>query len=84
MRCAHRAAVASAVAAAELLSQALQTGQLDTSQFGLGGGQAFGVQEFLRAIQRQADEEEAQGSQEEAGAEQQQQQQEGNDKEAQP
>lgn len=40
----------------EVLTQALATGQIDTSQFGLGPP-AFGVAEFLKAIQRQADQE---------------------------
>lgn len=37
-----------------LFSHALSTGQLDTSQFGLPPG-GFGVADFLRAIQQQAD-----------------------------
>ncbi|GAB4823587.1 hypothetical protein N2152v2_010633 [Parachlorella kessleri] len=37
-----------------LFSNALMSGELDLSQFGLQG-QGFGVLEFLRAIQRQAD-----------------------------
>ena len=40
----------------DVLTHALATGQIDTSQFGLGPP-AFGVAEFLKAIQRQADQE---------------------------
>lgn len=36
-----------------VLTQALETGQVDTSHFGLGQP-AFGVTEFLKAIQREA------------------------------
>ncbi|KAL4519362.1 hypothetical protein Ndes2526A_g00450 [Nannochloris sp. 'desiccata'] len=40
----------------DVLTQALATGQIDTSQFGLGPP-AFGVAEFLKAIQREAEKE---------------------------
>jgi len=40
----------------DVLSEALATGQIDTSQFGLGPP-AFGVAEFLKAIQREAEKE---------------------------
>lgn len=42
----------------EALSAALASGAVDASQFGLGAP-AYGVAEFLRAIQRQADQEKA-------------------------
>jgi len=40
----------------DVLTQALATGEIDTSQFGLGPP-AFGVAEFLKAIQREAEKE---------------------------
>lgn len=46
----------------DLLSHALMTGQLDTRQFGLPPG-GFGVMDFLRSIQEQADKEKAAGGQ---------------------
>ena len=41
-----------------VLTQALATGQLSTSEFGLSPPGALGVKEFLDAIQRQAEQEE--------------------------
>ena len=54
----------------EQFSQALMTGQLDTSQFGLPPGGGFGVLDFLKSIQQQADAEAAQAA---SGQQQQQQ-----------
>eukprot|EP00887_Chlorella_sp_A99_P000404 scaffold13.g404.t1 len=48
-----------------LLSHALQSGELDTSQFGLPPG-GLGVLEFLAAIQKQADEKRVQQGRKEA------------------
>ena len=40
----------------ERFSAALQSGQMDLTQFGLRGGTGFSVAEFLAAIQAKADE----------------------------
>ncbi len=52
----------------DVLTQALATGQIDSSQFGLGPP-AFGVAEFLKAIQREAEKEKEtkEGEEEEGG-----------------
>jgi 26S proteasome regulatory subunit N13 len=51
----------------DVLTQALAQGQISTSEFGLGASPAYGVAEFLKAIQREAEKEkkESEGSQEE-------------------
>ncbi|KAI7839776.1 hypothetical protein COHA_006576 [Chlorella ohadii] len=53
----------------DLFSHALMTGQLDTSQFGLPAG-GFGVLDFLRSIQTQADQKKAAGGQQQPAQQQ--------------
>jgi 26S proteasome regulatory subunit N13 len=48
----------------DVLTQALATGQIDTSHFGLGSA-AFGVAEFLKAIEREAEKEKKENPSEE-------------------
>ncbi|PRW33310.1 adhesion molecule [Chlorella sorokiniana] len=54
----------------DLFSHALMTGQLDTSQFGLPAG-GFGVLDFLRSIQTQADQKKGGEGQQQQQAQQQ-------------
>ncbi|KAK9809199.1 hypothetical protein WJX72_011241 [[Myrmecia] bisecta] len=46
----------------DVFSSALQSGQLDLAQFGLGQGQGFSVVDFLESIQQLVDQERAEGN----------------------